>query len=207
MTPQFPGSIGWLGTGRMGAAMAGRLIDAGRPGTVWTRTGAKTQPLAERGASVGDSLGGLASCDLVFVMVSSSADLEQVTLGAGGLLTGERRPGILVDCSTVSEEVSSRIRAAAAAAGTGFLAAPVSGNPEVFAAGQGTCIVSGPVDTFHVVRPDLERIAKAAVHVGAEEQQAGQTVPQPLPRHDGGGAGRGGHPGREGRRQPRGLPG
>jgi 3-hydroxyisobutyrate dehydrogenase-like beta-hydroxyacid dehydrogenase len=170
MTPQFPASIGWLGTGRMGAAMAGRLIDAGRPVTVWNRTAAKTQPLADRGATVADSIGGLAGCDLVFVMVSSSADLEQVTLGEGGLLTGERRPGILVDCSTVSEEVSSRIRAAAAAAGTGFLAAPVSGNPEVFAAGQGTFIVSGPVDTFHAVRSDLERIAKTAVHVGTEEQ-------------------------------------
>src|ERR1019366_4661234 len=146
----FPASIGWLGTGRMGAAMAGRLIDAGRPGTVWTRTAAKTEPLAERGAAVTGSIGGLAGCDLVFVMVSTSADLEQVTLGAGGLLTGERRPGILVDCSTVSEEASSRIRAAATAAGTGFL--------------------PGPVETFHAVRPDLERIAKTAVHVGGEEQ-------------------------------------
>src|SRR3984893_4939751 len=113
-TPLSPATGGGLGTGRMGAAMAGRLIDAGRPVTVWNRTAAKTQPLAERGATVADSIGGLAGCDLVFVMVSSSADLEQVTLGAGGLLTGERRPGILVDCSTVSEEVSSRTPAAAA---------------------------------------------------------------------------------------------
>src|SRR5260370_36447875 len=93
MTPQFPGSIGWLGTGRMGAAMAGRLIDAGRPVPVWNRTAAKTQPLAERGATVADSIGGLASCDLVFVMGSSSADLEQVTLGAGGVLNRQRRAG------------------------------------------------------------------------------------------------------------------
>jgi 3-hydroxyisobutyrate dehydrogenase-like beta-hydroxyacid dehydrogenase len=170
MTPQPPASVGWLGTGRMGAAMAGRLVDAGRPVTVWNRTAIKTQPLAERGATVANSIAGLAGCDVVFVMVSAPADLEQVTMGAGGLLTGDRRPGIVVDCSTVSEEVSARVRAAATAAGTGFLAAPVSGNPEVMAAGQGSFIVSGPVDTFHAVRPDLERIAKTAVHVGTEEQ-------------------------------------
>src|ERR1022692_4550523 len=91
MTPQSPASIGWLGTGRMGTAMAARLVGAGRPVTVWNRTRAKTQPLAKQGAIVADSIAGLAGCDLVFVIVSSSADLEQVTLGAGGLLTGERQ--------------------------------------------------------------------------------------------------------------------
>ena len=170
MTPQSPASIGWLGTGRMGTAMAARLVGAGRPVTVWNRTRAKTQPLAKQGAIVADSIAGLAGCDLVFVIVSSSADLEQVTLGAGGLLTGERQPGILVDCSTVSEETSARIRTAAAAAGTGFLAAPVCGNPEMLAGGHGSFIVSGPADTYDAVRPDLERIAKTVVHVGAEEQ-------------------------------------
>src|ERR1017187_8232755 len=156
MTPQFPASIGWLGTGRMGAAMAGRLIAAGRPVTVWNRTAAKTEPLAERGAAVTGSIGGLAGCDLVFVMVSTSADMEQVTLGAGGLLTGERRPGILVDCSTVSEEASSRIRAAATAAGTGVLAAPVSGNPEVMAAGRGRFSASGRAEPSPAAPPALE---------------------------------------------------
>src|SRR5260370_36853809 len=87
MTPQFPASIGWLGTGRMGAAMAGRLIDAGRPVTVWNRTAAKTQPLAERGATVADSIGGLGRCDPVFGMVSRPPPLEQGTPGAGGGLT------------------------------------------------------------------------------------------------------------------------
>jgi 3-hydroxyisobutyrate dehydrogenase-like beta-hydroxyacid dehydrogenase len=170
MTPQSTASVGWLGTGRMGAAMAGRLVDAGRPVTVWNRTAAKTRPLAQRGATVVNSIAGLAGCDVVFVMVSTPADLEQVTMGAGGLLTGERRPGIIVDCSTVSEEVSARVRAAAAAAGTGFLAAPVCGNPEIMAEGQGTFIVSGPVDTYRAVRPDLERIAQSVVHVGTDEQ-------------------------------------
>ncbi|HUZ38650.1 MAG TPA: NAD(P)-dependent oxidoreductase [Streptosporangiaceae bacterium] len=163
-------SIGWLGTGRMGTVMAGRLIDGGRSLTVWNRTPAKTAPLAARGARVAGSITGLAGCDVVFVMVSGPADLEQVTLGEGGLLTGERRPGILIDCSTVSEAASARIRGAATAAGVSFLAAPVCGNPDVFADGQGSFIVSGPAQTFQAVRPHLEQIAGKVTYVGEQEQ-------------------------------------
>ncbi len=163
-------TLGWAGTGRMGTAIVGRLLSAGRPVTVWNRTAAKTAPLAERGAQVAATLADLASCDVVFVMVSTSADLEQVTLGDGGLLTGQTTPGILVDCSTVSEAVSARIRAAAAAAGTAFLAAPVCGNPGVISDGQGSFIVSGPASTYRTVRPDLERVARSVVHVGEQEQ-------------------------------------
>ena len=162
--------IGWLGTGKMGSVMAARLIDAGRPVTVWNRTAAKTAPLAARGARVARDIAALAGCQLVFTMVTGPADLEEVTLGEGGLLTGERRPDVLADCSTVSESVSAKIRAAATAAGVRFLAAPVTGNPEVFAEGQGSFIVSGPADTFEAVRPDLERIAGKITYVGEQEQ-------------------------------------
>src|SRR6516165_1208510 len=164
------GTIGWLGTGRMGTAMAGRLLDAGRPVTVWNRTAAKTAPLAARGAKIAAGIAGLGTCDVVFVMVTGSADLEQVSTGAGGLLTADAKPAILVDCSTVSPEASARVRAAATAAGVAFLAAPVCGNPEVFAEGLGSFIVSGPVAVFNEVRPDLERIARTVVHVGEREQ-------------------------------------
>jgi 3-hydroxyisobutyrate dehydrogenase-like beta-hydroxyacid dehydrogenase len=163
-------TLGWLGTGRMGTAMAVRLLDAGRPVNVWNRTPAKTGPLAARGARVVDSIAALAGCDVVFITVTSSADLEQVTVGPGGLLAGDPRPGIVVDCSTVSEEASARTRAAASGAGTGFLAAPVCGNPAVFADGQGTILVSGPEETFLAVRPDLALIAGSVVHVGEREQ-------------------------------------
>jgi 3-hydroxyisobutyrate dehydrogenase-like beta-hydroxyacid dehydrogenase len=164
------GSIGWLGTGRMGTAIVGRLLDAGRPVTVWNRTTAKTAPLAARGAQVGADMAALGCCDVVFVMVTGSADLEQVTTGDGGLLTADSRPAILVDCTTVSQEASARVRAAATAAGVAFLAAPVCGNPEVVADGLASFIVSGPVEVFGRVRPDLDRVARTVVHVGEQEQ-------------------------------------
>jgi 3-hydroxyisobutyrate dehydrogenase-like beta-hydroxyacid dehydrogenase len=162
--------VGWLGTGRMGAAMAGRLLDAGTPVTVWNRTRAKTAPLAGRGARVVDRITDLGGCGLVFVMVAAPPDLEEVVCGAGGLLAGDARPRLVVDCSTVSAAASARVRAAATAAGTAFLAAPVSGNPHVVAEGGACIVASGPVEAFQQARPYLEQMARVVVHAGEGEQ-------------------------------------
>ena len=161
--------LGWLGTGRMGAAMA-RLLAAGHQVTVWNRTRSKTAPLAEHGAVVAGQIADLAGCEIVFVTVAGPADLQQVVTGDGGLLAGGRRPAVIVDCSTVSAQVSAGIRGAAAVAGTEFLAAPVSGNPHVVADGGACIVASGPAATFERVRPYLEQIAKLAVHAGDGEQ-------------------------------------
>jgi 3-hydroxyisobutyrate dehydrogenase-like beta-hydroxyacid dehydrogenase len=165
-----PAGLGWLGTGRMGAAMATRLIDAGTPMTVWNRTASKTAPLVARGAVAAAGISGLAGCGLVFVTVSTPADLEQVIMGEHGLLSGTRVPGIIVDCSTVSAEVSAKVRAAAREAGAGFLACPVSGNPHVVAEGGACLVASGPADVFDQARPYLEQIARVVVYAGPEEQ-------------------------------------
>src|ERR1700722_15768011 len=102
-----PRSIGWLGTGRMGAAMAARLIDAGEDVTVWNRTLSKTGPLVARGARAVERITDLGGCAVVFVMVSPPGDLEEVVCGEHGLLStggdgpdldgADRRPGVIVD--------------------------------------------------------------------------------------------------------------
>ncbi len=162
--------IGWLGTGRMGTALAARLLDAGEQVTVWNRTRSKTEPLAARGAAVAGALSELGGCEIVFIMVAGPGDLEEVVTGPGGLLAAPRRPEVIVDCSTVSAEVSARVRDAAERAGVAFLAAPVSGNPHVVAAGGACVVASGPAATFERVRAQLEQIAKVAVHAGDGEQ-------------------------------------
>ena len=162
--------LGWLGTGRMGAAMAGRLINAGQDVTVWNRTPAKTEPLVARGATAAGRIADLGGCDIVFVTVSAPRDLEQVVTGEHGLLSGDLRPGTIVDCSTVSSAASASVRAAAHAAGVGFLAAPISGNPHVVAEGGACIVASGPAEVFRQVKPYLELMTKAAVHAGEAEQ-------------------------------------
>jgi 3-hydroxyisobutyrate dehydrogenase len=161
--------IGWIGAGRMGAAMATRLLRAGYDVAVYNRTRAKAEALVDIGATVVDRPVDLADRDVVFCMVSASADLRQVATGEGGVLTGETAPAVLIDSSTVSAEVSEEIRAAAGAVGTGFLAAPVSGNPKVVSAGKLTLAVSGPEDVYRSVEALLRQLGGGVTYVGDGE--------------------------------------
>ena len=167
-----PGSlrVGWIGAGRMGAAMASRLARAGEDVTVWNRTRAKAEALTEHGCAVADTIGDLRGHDVVFTMVSTPADLEQVLTGEGGLLADpDQVPGCVVDCSTVSTESSAAMREACAERGVDFLASPVSGNGKVVRAGGLSLVVSGPEQTWLKVAPLLAHLGKGATYVGEGE--------------------------------------
>jgi 3-hydroxyisobutyrate dehydrogenase len=160
-------SVGWIGAGRMGAAMAVRLARAGVKPRVWNRTRAKAEAIADQGCGVADTIADLRDSDVVFTMVSTPADLEQVLLAEGGLLVDPAHlPGAVVDCSTVSIESSERIREECAAAGVDFLAAPVSGNGKVVASGRLTFVVSGPRLTYDKVAHLLGHMGKSVTYVG-----------------------------------------
>ncbi|MHB1087478.1 MAG: NAD(P)-dependent oxidoreductase [Acidimicrobiales bacterium] len=162
--------IGWIGCGRMGTAMATRLVVAGNDVTVTNRTRAKAEVLGELGATVVDHPSELAECDIVFIMVSANADLLEVTSGPNGVLANpEHAPGIVVDCSTVSSETSASVREACSARGVAFLAAPVSGNPKVVTSGQLTLAVSGTTDAFDVVLPYFNQLGHGVTYVGDGE--------------------------------------
>jgi 3-hydroxyisobutyrate dehydrogenase len=161
--------LGWIGAGRMGAAMARRLLASGHQVSLYNRTRAKADALISDGAVVVDAVGDLATCDVVFTCVSSSADLEQVLLGDGGLLRQERVPGVVVDTSTVSADMSRHVRAIANERGSAFLAAPVSGNAKVVAAGRLTLVVSGSEDSYRKVAPLLELLGAGVTYVGDDE--------------------------------------
>lgn len=162
--------IGWIGAGRMGAALARRLVDAGHDVAVYNRTRSKAEAVAGERALVVDRPVDLADRDIVFSMVSASADLEQVVLGPDGLLMGDgATPRVLVDSSTVSTQSSLTVRTAAAERGTTLLAAPVSGNPSVVAAGKLSLAVSGPREAYDEVLPLLELLGKGVTYVGEGE--------------------------------------
>lgn len=162
-----PLKVGWIGTGRMGAAMAGRLAEAGEDVTVWNRTRSKAEPLADLGCVVADEIADLRDLDVVFTMVSTPADLEQVLVGDGGLIADpDHVPAAVVDCSTVSAEASAALREACGERGVDFLAAPVSGNGKVVRAGLLSMVVSGPEQTYRKVVPLLEHIGRSATYVG-----------------------------------------
>jgi 3-hydroxyisobutyrate dehydrogenase len=158
--------IGWIGTGRMGHAMAARLLAAGQDVHVWNRTRAKAADLADSGGVVVDAIADLAGRDVVFTMVAADKDLLAVTVGPDGLLNQATAPHYLVDSSTVSAETSEQVRQAAAARGTVLLAAPVSGNGKVVKAGRLSFAVSGPRAAYDDVEPLLALLGHSVTYVG-----------------------------------------
>lgn len=162
-------TVGWIGTGRMGYELALRLLNAGYDVAAWNRTKAKAEPLTEHGAKVVDSPVDLVDRDVVFIMVSADKDLEAVISSPGGLLSGTGAPKIVVDSSTVSSETSTRIRELVEGRGAQFLAAPVSGNPKVIAAGKLTVAASGPREAFDAVEPLLGAWGRGVTYVGEGE--------------------------------------
>lgn len=163
--------IGWIGAGRMGYPMAERLAKAGCDIAVWNRTRAKAEPLAEQGAGIVDSLADLADRDIVFSMVATEDDLWNVLFGESGVFSGDKAPGIVVDCTSISAEKSAAIRVALADRGTQFVAAPVSGNGKCVKAGKLSIVASCPKDVFDEVEPYLNIIGGMGVTwVGEAEQ-------------------------------------
>jgi 3-hydroxyisobutyrate dehydrogenase-like beta-hydroxyacid dehydrogenase len=162
--------LGWIGAGRMGYPMAERLAKAGCDVTVYNRTRAKAEPLTKSGIRLVDRPADLADRDIVFTMIATSDDLKQVTLGKDGVLAlSGKAPKILIDCSTVSEEASGEVRAAAAKLGTAMLASPVSGNGKVVKAGRLSVVVSGPKPAYDTALPYLERLGQGVSYVGEGE--------------------------------------
>lgn len=162
-------TVGWIGAGRMGFAMAKRLLEAGCDVAVYNRTRAKAEPLEEFGATIVDSPADLGSRDIVFTMVSGPADLKHVICGEQGVLSGPATPEIFVDCSSVSEEGSNEVRSEVSARGATMLASPVSGNAKVVSAGRLTLVASGPRDAFEVAEPYLQALGEGVTYVGEGE--------------------------------------
>lgn len=153
--------IGWIGVGRMGYPMAERLVKRGHAVQIWNRTRSKAEPLAEKGAKIVDRLSDLADVDILFTMVSTGSDLDEVIFGSEGVLNGGAGavPRIVVDCTSIGADESAVIREKLAARNVTLLASPVSGNGKTVRAGKLSTVVSGPRDAFEIVKPYLETVA------------------------------------------------
>jgi 3-hydroxyisobutyrate dehydrogenase-like beta-hydroxyacid dehydrogenase len=163
-------TLGWIGAGgRMGHAMAKRLLSAGCDVACYNRTRSKVEPLAELGARIVDSPRDLRDRDIVFSTVSTSNDLIAVTSGPDGVLGETQSPRLLVDCSTISEEASAELRVLAAKRGTAMLSAPVSGNAKVVKAGKLTIVASGPRAAYDTAEPYLAALGAGVTYVGDGE--------------------------------------
>jgi 3-hydroxyisobutyrate dehydrogenase len=163
-------SVGWIGMGRMGYPMAERLVKAGYSVKVWNRTKSKAEPLAEKGATLVDSPADLAGVNVLCTMVSTGKDVEALYFGEGGVLTGDKTPGIFIDFSSIGVDHSAQLRNQLSDRGAQFLCSPVSGNGKCVKAGKLSSVVSGPKAVFDTVKPIIETIAAHGVsYVGEGE--------------------------------------
>jgi 3-hydroxyisobutyrate dehydrogenase len=165
-------SIGWIGMGRMGYPMAERLLKDGNTVSLWNRTRSKAEPLAKLGGRIVDTPASLAHCDILFIMVSTGKDLNEVCFGKNGVASGGKGklPKVIVDCSSISVQQSGDCRAKLTALGADFLAAPVSGNGKVVIAGKLSAVASGPKAAFDLAKPYILSFAPRGVsYVGEGE--------------------------------------
>src|SRR6202165_882015 len=163
--------IGWIGMGRMGYPMAERLLKAGYDVSIWNRTRSKAEPLTKLGGKVVDKLFDLKEVDVLFSIVATGKDLEQVYFGKNSVTGhGGKLPKIFVDCSTVAVEESASIRDRLKQLGSELVAAPVSGNAKVISAGKLSAVISGSETACKTVAPILAVIAPQGVsYVGEGE--------------------------------------
>ena len=163
-------SLGWIGVGRMGATLVERLLRSGCDVSVYNRTRAKTEPLADLGAVVVDTPADLADRDIVITMVSSSEDLLAVTAGSDGVLS---RQGLAPGCSWIARPCRSREGRRGSAPGGGrgrrCWRHPVSGNPKVARAGRSEHRRVGSTIGYELALPYLEILGRSVTYVGEGE--------------------------------------
>jgi 3-hydroxyisobutyrate dehydrogenase len=160
--------IAFLGLGRMGTGMAGRLLAAGHELTVWNRTAGKAAVLVEGGARLASSpRDAAAGTDAVVVMVSDDTASRSVWQGPDGVLAADVAPGALaIECSTLSHGWVLELAADARARGLRYLDSPVTGLPAAAAAGALTLLVGADAADLDAAQPLLRPVSEQQLHFG-----------------------------------------
>ena len=161
-------SIGFIGLGIMGHPMALNLVKAGYKVTVFNRTRSKAEPLEKSGALVAATPAEAARlADVVMIIVSDTAAVEEVVLGKGGILETLRSGAIVIDSSTVSPALSRKLACHAAGKGASWLDAPVTGSKHGAERGELTFMIGGDRETLDRALPVLQVLGKKHIYCGA----------------------------------------
>jgi 3-hydroxyisobutyrate dehydrogenase len=159
--------VGLAGLGRMGCALAARLLECGVPVVVWNRTSGPECELVSRGATAAHSASALAeACHVVLTSLSDDAALDSVYLGSNGLLSHPANGQLFIDTSTVLPSTVRRIAKHVEQAGASFVDAPVLGTVAPARAGQLIIMVGGAESDVQRAREVLQNVARIVHHVG-----------------------------------------
>ena len=167
--------VGFIGLGRMGLPMSYQLLNAGFDLTVHNRSQEKVRQIVDAGASPGNSAAETTqAADILLACLPDIATVEEVFLGAGGIIENARPGQVLVDHSTVGMSTTQACAAAAAEKGALFLDAPISGGTERAASGALTIMAGGPREAYERAMPVFEAMGATIRHIGPTG--AGTTV-------------------------------
>jgi len=164
--------IGFIGLGRMGAAMAGSLLKAGHEVTVYNRTREKAQPLVAQGARLAPDIAAACRADAVVTMLANDQAVDAVVFGAGGILASLPAGAVHVSSSTISPDLSQRLSREHARHHQGYVAAPVFGRPEAAAATALVVVAAGAPASIEAVRPLLESLGRKLFSIGETPEAA-----------------------------------
>jgi 3-hydroxyisobutyrate dehydrogenase len=160
--------IGIAGLGRLGSAIAERLLECGRELVVWNRTPEKAQPLVQRGAMATATPAELASqADIILTVLTDAAAIEAVYEGANGLLAGEVAGKLLVEMSTVRPQTHLALAGKVRARGAAFLECPVGGTTGPARQGKLIGLAGGEAADLERARPVLEQLCRRIEHAGS----------------------------------------
>jgi len=167
--------VGFVGLGIMGRPMALNLRRAGYPLIVHNRTRAKEKDLLEEGADAAATPQEVAErAEILITMLPDSPDVEQVYLGADGVIAGAHDGQLLIDMSSIAPATAIAVAEAAAGEGADMLDAPVSGGDVGARDGTLSIMVGGSEAAFERAQPLFDVLGKTVVHLG--EAGAGQTA-------------------------------
>lgn len=167
--------IGFIGLGIMGKPMAGNLLAAGYPLTVYSRSSGPVDELVAAGAMAAGSPREVAeSSDVVITMLPDSPDVEAVVLGADGVAQGMRDGALYIDMSTIAPAVSRRIAAVLSERGVEAVDGPVSGGEPAARDGALSIMAGGSEEAVERARPIFDVLGKATTHIG--DAGAGQVA-------------------------------
>ncbi len=160
--------VAFLGLGRMGRGMAGRLLDAGHDLVVHNRTKSRAVTLLDRGAHwAGSPADAVSDVEAVIVMVSDDEASRHLWTGPDGVLAGAPATGALaIECSTLSHDWVLELAAAATGRGLRYLDCPVTGLPDAAAAGSLTLLVGAGADDMAAAAPVLAPLSTELLHFG-----------------------------------------
>jgi len=159
--------IGIAGTGKMGAAIAARLMSLGHEITVWNRTPEKTKGLAAAGAKIAASPAALASdAEVVITILTDAEAIHAVYGGPQGLLSGSAAGKLFIEMSTVRPEVEIALAARVKQKGGALIECPVSGTTGPAREGKLFGFAGGADADMARARPLLEQMCRRVEHVG-----------------------------------------